>query len=1599
MNKRQNQSALAGALQISLSIILISLSVILLATSFMAAPRQEMARPIPDQPAPETVALPTANLDFSLPLNTVFIEPITTTNITAAEGYIGFQGDFTFDQTVCTFANPPVEVAGLTATSWNVSANVLSGSGPIRTLRVSAFALDGMTPLSGSGILYNLRILRVSAQVAATPLTWEPDPDNFLFIDTNLDIRTPNQTDGFITVGPPPTPTPSPCPLCTPMPTPGPTGTPNGKIVFCRFNSTSVPPTPTPFEDTFEIYQMDSNGANPQQLTSSGTMHLNCIEPNTSFDGNKIVYLQAPIGELNHDVVVIGGPHPGAIFHGVSQGSYPAWSRDGTKIVLNRITLFTINQDGTNPTNLNQAGSHPAWSPDGTKIAFDRDGQIWVMNTDGSNAFSLTPMQGNAEPAWSADGTRIAFSSTRDGNGEIYVMNADGLNQVRLTNNTFGDSSPTWSQDDSQIAFASRRDGDFATQIYTMNADGSNQVRVSNNVYPDFQPRWRWVLDPTPTPTPGCRTFSDTAPIQIPGSGGTAAPYPSNIFVSGLGGTITKVTVTLNGLTLDYVSDIDVLLVGPNGKIATIMSDVGGFASVTGVNIVLDDTAPNPLPFQGLISGTFQPTNLWTCDSTNGIDVFPAPAPTAVGNSALSVFNGQTPNGTWLLYVTDDRSDGNIGSISGGWSITISTDNCGGPPAPPPPTPTPGGVTHFGVNVTGFLRAGMPFNFTVTALDQSNNTATNYNGMIHFAADTLGGLLPPNSPLTNGNGTFQATFPFSSHTITVTDVVRPWILGSSGCFVVNKPITPSPSPTPTPTASPPMSSQTPPATPPPTPTPGCGTFSNPGLINLLDTGGIGSPYPSTIAVSGLGITITKVTVSIRGITHTHPKDIDVLLVGPTGRSAIIMSDVGGEALVSGVNLNLDDTASNLLPEGGPLQSGFFKPTNRAPCDEGSFDVFPPPAPSPAGGPTLSTFNGTDPNGTWSLYVVDDLSNGSNGSFSGGWSITISTEACPTPTPVPTPTPGVTHFAVNAPSFVYQTFPFNFTVTALDQSNNTVNYTGTVHFTSTDTQAHLPPDSVVNNGSGTFSATLEHFMFIESITATDTTSPSITGTSNCISIGKEIPTPTPPTGTPTPTSTPESPTPTTTPETPTPTPVARALNLSTRLDVGIGSDVGIGGFIVTGASSKRVLLRGIGPSLGGFDVPNPLADPVLELRDASGALFIRNDNWCDPGPPPGQATCEEIITTGIAPSNPLESGILTTLDPGAYTAILSGNNNGTGVGLVEIYDLSQDGGSKLGNLSTRASVGAGSDILISGFILGGGTSDDVILLRGLGPSLGQFGVPDALADPTLELRDSDGALVASNDNWQDGPPLSFPPTDPLEPGLERALSPGAYTALLSGVNDTTGVGLLEVYDGNPAATPSGITLVSRLSEADAYAANLGGSDSPPAPVQMDFAPAHLSNSAKFAGESGVAHASCTSNSSITLDNANGTLLVTGDGTASADAFLQDGNGLSSARIIVLNFTVTDFYYSYSLSGEVSGSIGSCSCTGSATVKLTQGDSTLFQVDAPPNATLSQSGTIGPGNYTLTVELSDYVVGSNSQTNSISSGADFSLQFSHLPISIP
>jgi hypothetical protein len=306
----------------------------------------------------------------------------------------------------------------------------------------------------------------------------------------------------------------------------------------------------------------------------------------------------------------------------------------------------------------------------------------------------------------------------------------------------------------------------------------------------------------------------------------------------------------------------------------------------------------------------------------------------------------------------------------------------------------------------------------------------------------------------------------------------------------------------------------------------------------------------------------------------------------------------------------------------------------------------------------------------------------------------------------------------------------------------------------------------------------------------------------INIGSIEMQPQAPTPTPTPSATAApSPTPTVGPSgtpTPSPTPSStspRALNISTRLRVETGDKVLIGGFIITGTGAKKVAIRGIGPSLANSGLSGVLADPTLELRTHDAVLFAQNDNWQD-----NIVQASQLITLGLAPQHPNESGMVTTLQPGAYTAIMSGKNQTSGIGLIEIYDVDQASASQMANISTRGFVRTGDNVMIGGFILGNGSGASTVAVRALGPSVSRIALVDFLLNPTLELRNANGLLLIANDDWQDDPTSAaqlvahdLQPTYDVESAIFVSLPPGAFTAIVAGTDGDVGVGLVEVYN--------------------------------------------------------------------------------------------------------------------------------------------------------------------------------------------------------------
>ncbi|HEX5044251.1 MAG TPA: hypothetical protein VFV75_15200 [Candidatus Polarisedimenticolaceae bacterium] len=419
--------------------------------------------------------------------------------------------------------------------------------------------------------------------------------------------------------------------------------------------------------------------------------------------------------------------------------------------------------------------------------------------------------------------------------------------------------------------------------------------------------------------TPGLVHLCNSGSIGIPSSG-PGTPYPSTIVAGGLSTSASLCSVELRGLTHTFPDDIDMLLVGPAApsQNAIVLSDVGGSTAASAVDLVLTDGAASSLPDAGpLVSGTFQPTNIGTGDT------FPAPAPAPAGGSSLNVFTGN-PNGTWSLYVLDDLG-GDLGSVSGGWCINIvqafcdSNDDCND------------GNLCNGVE-TCDVGSGQCIAGTSVNCDDGDQCTSD------ACVPATGACTHVPNPCSDGDGC-------------TADSCDPVL----GCQHI-----------------------------PQTPV----QFCNTGGITIPSSGP-GTPYPSSISVSGVGTSASLCAVSLRGLSHTFPDDLDLLIAGPGGatQNTTLMSDAGGGLDVVSVDLNFQDSAAAAVPDGTQIVSGSYKPTNWV-----AGDTYPAPAPAPQGGttPNFNAFTG-DLNGTWNLFLVDDAG-GDLGSV-GGWCVSIVVGSC------------------------------------------------------------------------------------------------------------------------------------------------------------------------------------------------------------------------------------------------------------------------------------------------------------------------------------------------------------------------------------------------------------------------------------------------------------------------------------------------------------------------------------------------------------------------------------------------------------------------------
>lgn len=506
-----------------------------------------------------------------------------------------------------------------------------------------------------------------------------------------------------------------------------------------------------------------------------------------------------------------------------------------------------------------------------------------------------------------------------------------------------------------------------------------------------------------------------------------ATPYPSTIQVANVSGAVGGITAVLADVNHPLPEDIGALLVGPAGQQAVLMRRAGGTNALANGRLTFSATGAALPDDSQITTGTYQPHDYGAGD-------FTAPAPTGPYTADLSVFNGTNPNGTWSLYVYDMFGDG-AGVINGGWLLNIY-------PAPTisnlvtttntledTPLTIAFNVGDYDGTVTNVTAVATdPLLFTATTTLSGNNASVtinpvpNANGtntVVVTAQDSSGftvsqtvtvGVVPVNDaptisviqkqdttagvpvgpiPFTVGDvetadpGTLAVSASTSNAKVLPRSSI---VLGGTGA---NRTVTLFPveiiggvaDVTITVTDGALSASRTftltvaPPANP---------MFANAELITLNDNASA-TPYPSTLNVSGLLGKIASVKVKLLGFNHTAPDEVDILLQGPTGKSVLLMSDAGGTAAAADAQLIFDDDADAPVADAGPLASGSYQLSNY----EG-VETLPGTTNLPPSASLTEAFAGTDPNGTWSLYVVDDTEGNRGATISGGWQLSIVT---------------------------------------------------------------------------------------------------------------------------------------------------------------------------------------------------------------------------------------------------------------------------------------------------------------------------------------------------------------------------------------------------------------------------------------------------------------------------------------------------------------------------------------------------------------------------------------------------------------------------------
>jgi subtilisin-like proprotein convertase family protein len=567
---------------------------------------------------------------------------------------------------------------------------------------------------------------------------------------------------------------------------------------------------------------------------------------------------------------------------------------------------------------------------------------------------------------------------------------------------------------------------------------GARSAAVANASSTKAEAPWQETRDgaqAVQSPQAVQASFTNSNTITVPngasGFPGPATLYPSTITVSGLGTSLTSMSVKLNGFHHTQQKDVDCVLVGPTGAKFVFMSDVGGGSPGTpAIDLIFDDSGSVQAPITVIsATATYKPTN-----SGSG-DTFPAPAPVGPYNEAApaglatfaSVYNTTNPNGDWKLYVTDDLG-GDVGALDGGWTLTVSTGVAAGTTTTVSSSLNPS-LTTNSVTFTAHV---------VKTSDSTNVTA----GSVTFVDSSTGATLASNVAL-SGSGLAStsaiAGLVERRHLITATYNPDPAFLTSNGNMFQTVDF--------------------------PTSNPSTGVYSNTNSLVTPEsptTQGPALQYPSHITVpAGVSGTISHLTVSLKNVTHSNAGDMDILLVGPAPdfRTIVLVSDAGnGSIPTSNVTVNFDDSAASVLGNSTTNWGATGSTVSSRPVDYTAGDTFPSPAPAgpynlpaPNGSATLALFNGISPVGVWSLYVFDDVG-GDTGNFSGGWGLTLTTtgDAATTTTVTSTANPSL------------RTQPITLTAQVKKTSDNSNVNLGTVTFREGATTL---ASGVALNGSG------------------------------------------------------------------------------------------------------------------------------------------------------------------------------------------------------------------------------------------------------------------------------------------------------------------------------------------------------------------------------------------------------------------------------------------------------------------------------------------------------------------------------------------------------